>query len=101
MKTLKDLFLDSLADGDKLALLKVSLPAMPPEPAKEIPCILAVGQREGPVGVLEIDEMAGSVKVNNSGTMMVLKLEEDGLRLPSPSLPPQPPPLPMRSALRR
>ena len=62
--------------GDKRALLKVYLPATPPEPAKELSCILTVGQREGPIEVLEIDEMAGSVRVNNSGTVMVLTLEE-------------------------
>jgi hypothetical protein len=87
--------------GDKLALLKVYLPAIPPEPAKEISCILTIGQREGPVEVLEIDEMAGSVKVSNSGTVTVLTLEK-GIPNPKyPSLPPEPPPLPTQAASRR
>ena len=87
--------------ADKLALLKVYLPAIPPEPAKEVSCILTVGQREGPIEVLEIDEVAGSVKVNNSGTVIVLTLEKGSSRPQNPSPPPEPPPLPMQSALRR
>lgn len=85
----------------KLALLKVYLPAIPPEPAKEFSCILTVGQREGPIEVLEIDEMAGSVKVNNSGTVMMLTLEKGSPRPQNPPLLPEPPPLPMQSASRR
>jgi hypothetical protein len=87
--------------GDKRALLKVYLPAIPPEPAKEVSCILTVGQREGPIEVLEIDEIAGSVKVKNSGTVMVLTLEKGSPRPENPSLPREPPPLPMPPALRR
>jgi hypothetical protein len=87
---------------NKRALLKVSLPAMPPEPAKEVSCILSVGQWEGPIKVLEIDEITGSVKVNNSGAaVMVLTLEKDNLGPPNRPPAPGPPPLPMQSALRR
>lgn len=50
--------------GGKHALLKVRLPATSPEPAKELSCILTVGQRKGPVEVLEINEDARSVTVN-------------------------------------
>lgn len=57
---------------EKRALLKVQFPARPPEPGKEVSCILSVGQREGPIEVLAIDEGAGSVRVNNSGTEMLL-----------------------------
>ena len=64
---------------DKRALLKVSLPAMPPEPAKEVSCILTVGQREGPIEVLEVDEFAGRVTVRNSGKVMLLTLENENL----------------------
>ena len=78
--------------GDKRALLKVYLPANPPEPAKEVSCILTVGQREGPIEVLEIDEVAGSVKVNNSGTVMVLTFEKES---PRPQAAPPLPPLGM------
>ena len=87
--------------GDKRALLKVYLPALLPEPAKEFSCILTVGQREGPIEVLEIDEVSGRVKVNNSGTVMVLTLEKSSPRPQTPSPPPEPPALPMQSASRR
>lgn len=85
--------------GDKRVLLKVRLPARPPEPAKEASCILTVGQREGPIEVLEIDETAGSVKVNNSGTVMVLTLGKDGPRQSTVPLAPGPPPPPVQSAM--
>jgi hypothetical protein len=65
---------------EKRALLKVEFPAQPPEPAKEVSCILALGQREGPVEVLVIDETAGSVRVNNSGAEMLLSFTRDGSR---------------------
>jgi hypothetical protein len=78
--------------GDKRVLLKVHFPARPTEPAKEASCILTVGQREGAIEVLEIDETAGSVKVNNSGTVMVLTLAKDGPRQSTGPLAPSPPP---------
>lgn len=82
---------------EKCALLRVSLPARPPESAREISCILAVGQREGLVEVLAIDEITGSITINNSGTVMVLTLAKDGPR-PQPMPPPLgPPPLPFPS----
>ena len=56
------------------ALLKVSLPAKPPEPAKEHSCILTVGEREGPVEVMAINAGARTATVNNSGTVMMLEL---------------------------
>jgi hypothetical protein len=65
---------------DKRALLKVEFPAQPPEPAKEVSCILSLGQREGPIEVLAIDETAGTVRVNNSGTEMLLSFASDGPR---------------------
>jgi hypothetical protein len=86
--------------GGKWALLKVYLPARPPEPAREFSCILAVGQRSGVVQVLEVDELAGSVKVSNSGKEMLLTLETDRAGPQNPVLPPEPPPLPMRSVSR-
>jgi hypothetical protein len=80
--------------GDKRVLLKIRFPAQPPEPAREVACILAVGQREGPVEVLDIDESAGSVRIRNSGTEKVLTLASDGPRLPSTRPPGELPPLP-------
>jgi hypothetical protein len=87
--------------GDKRVLLRVKFPARPPEPAREVSCILAVGQREGPIEVLEIDESTGSVKINTSGTVMVLTLAQDGPRLQTASLPERPPPLPIELVPQR
>jgi hypothetical protein len=70
----------------KRALMKVAPPnARQVEPGKELSLILTEGQREGQVEVLQIDEKAGSVKVNNSGTVMVLTFEKDGAKLPPAS----------------
>jgi len=83
---------------DKRALLKVQFPGQPPESAKEVSCILALGQREGPIEVLAIDETTGSVRINNSGTEMVLSFARDGPRqqdtLPPSVAPPPPRPAP-------
>ncbi len=83
--------------GGKLALLKIYLPARPPETASEFSCILALGQRRGVIQVLEVDELAGSVKVDNSGTEMLLTLETDRAGPQNPALPPRLP-LPIRAA---
>jgi hypothetical protein len=83
--------------GGKSALLNVHLPADPPEPARLLACILKVGQREGPITVLEIDEVAGSVKVDNAGTVMLVVF---GRPRSQPS-PPELPPLPVRMTSRR
>jgi hypothetical protein len=80
--------------GDRRALLKVYLPTIPPEPAKEVSYILAVGQRDGPIEVLDIDEVAGTVKVNNSGTVMVLTFEKESPRPQTRALPMDLPPMP-------
>ena len=79
--------------GDKRALLKaLPLGTRPGQAAKEESLILAEGQREGNVEVLNIDENAGSVRVNNSGTLMTLTFEKDGAKLPSPPASPTNPP---------
>ena len=83
--------------GGKRALLDVHLPANPPEPAKEVASILTVGQREGKIRVLEIDEVAGCVKVDNDGTVMTLVLALS----PTPRSPPDLPPLPVQTMSRR
>ena len=76
--------------GLKQALLRVCMPARPPEPAKEVSCILTVGQREGPIEVLAIDEATGSIEVNNSGTIIVLSLDRDSPRQQASLMPPGP-----------
>ena len=74
--------------GNKRALMKVMPRGQKPgETNKEESLILTEGQRDGEVEVLQIDERAGSVKVNNSGTVMTLTFEKDGARLPSTPAP--------------
>ena len=82
--------------GDKRALLKaLSLATHPGQAAKEESMILAEGQRQGSLEVLNIDENAGSVRVNNSGTIMTLTFEKDGAKLPeTPVRATNPPALP-------
>jgi hypothetical protein len=83
--------------GAKRALLKVPPgPPKPGEPAKtEQGFILSVGERQGEIEVLEIDEKAGSVKVNYAGTVTNLTFDKDGVKtasapgaVPPPGMPP-------------
>jgi hypothetical protein len=60
------------------ALMKISMPPRPPDPAKDIPLILSEGQRDSEVEVLSIDTVASIVKVNNSGTVMTLDFTNNG-----------------------
>ena len=78
--------------GYKLASLRLQLPTTPPEPGKELCCMLAEGQREGEVEILAIDEKAGSVKVSNYGTEVVLTFDT-GNSSPPATAPPSRPPL--------
>jgi len=61
--------------GQKRALVNKRCPAKPPEPAKELSYLLAEGQRHGPLTVLDIDAQTGRVKVDVSGTVLVLSLD--------------------------
>jgi len=72
--------------GNKRALMKVLEPPKPPQPAKEESYILTEGQRDGEIEVLAIDEQAGSVKVNNHGTVQELTFDKDGAKLPGSPL---------------
>jgi hypothetical protein len=67
--------------GNKRALLKMTPPAKPGEPAKEQSFTLGEGQREGDIEVLAIDEKAGTVKVNNYGTIATLDFENNGVKV--------------------
>src|SRR5438105_3563568 len=69
--------------GKKQALMNVAMPAKPPEPAKQQSFIIASGQRDGDLEVLDIDVKLGSVKINNFGTEMLLTMEKDGAKLPA------------------
>jgi len=75
----------------KLVLLKKTpVASKPGETAKESFLTLSEGERAEDVEILEVDEAAGSVKLNNCGTLMTLTFAQDGARLPNP--PPLPPP---------
>lgn len=65
--------------GNKRALLKVQFPAWLREPARDKSYILAEGQGDGPIKVLEVDEKLGRVKMDNSGTVMEVTFEKSGL----------------------
>jgi len=66
--------------GRKLALMKTPPWAKPGEQAKpEEFFILAVGERQAEIEVLEIDEVAGTVKVNNAGTVETVSFEKNGV----------------------
>ncbi len=78
--------------GNKRVLMKTAAPpGKPGEPPKtEQSYILTEGQREGDIEVIEIDDKAGSVKVNNAGTIQTLTFEKDGAKLPSTPTPAAP-----------
>jgi hypothetical protein len=87
----------------KRALLKVQFPAKPPTAAKEQYCILAEGQREGPIEVLEIDTHTSNVKINNSGTVMTITFPKQVTGTPTPAAPrarPYLPRFPMQAVAR-
>jgi hypothetical protein len=81
--------------GSKRALIKVQMPARPPDPAKEVPLILSEGQRDGDIEILEINDKPGNefVKVNDFGTITNLNFENNGIKTagtPAPGGPPGP-----------
>jgi hypothetical protein len=79
--------------GNKRVLMKTPPPPSKPgqgQPQTEQSYILTEGQREGEIEVLEIDERAGSVKVNNAGSIQTLTFEKDGAKLPSTPAPAMP-----------
>jgi hypothetical protein len=77
--------------GAKKALMKTTPPAKPGEPAKEQSYILAVGQREDDLEVLDINEKAGSVKVKYGGVEVPLTFDNNGVKFaagPPPAVAP-------------
>jgi len=70
--------------GNKRALLSTAaLPNKPPESL-----MLTEGQRDGEIEVLEIDEVAGTVKVKNHGIEQTLDFKTDGVKLQTAAAPP-------------
>jgi hypothetical protein len=82
----------STKQSNKRALLKVMLPAKPPAKPEEESLILSVGEREGEIEVLEINDKAGIVKVNDFGTITNLSFENNGVKLAGTTTPWQPVP---------
>lgn len=76
----------------KRALLKSPAPpGKPGEPAKpELSYILAPGQREGDIEVLDIDEVGGNVKLRNAGVEVTLNIDKDGPKLAPSAAPGMP-----------
>jgi hypothetical protein len=66
--------------GNKLALFKVQFPGEGGKPGKEDSLMLAEGQRDSGIEVLQIDEKAKRVRVNNSGRMMPVEFDKDSLK---------------------
>jgi hypothetical protein len=76
--------------GNKRALMKIMMPGRPGVKAEEQSFILAEGQRDGEIEVLEIDDKAGTVKVNNFGTITNLNFKNNGVVIantPAPGMP--------------
>src|SRR5262245_12568151 len=81
--------------GNKKALMKVAVPAKPPEPAKDESFILSEDEGRGDIRVIAIDEKAGTVQVNNHGAVQTLDFKNDGAKqiavAPPPALTVPPP----------
>ena len=65
--------------GGKRALFKLLLPAQPGQPAKEDYLTLAEGQRKGNIEVLQINEKARTVEVDDFGTVMTVTFDKPQL----------------------
>jgi hypothetical protein len=64
--------------GSKLAFLKVQAPPRPGEQQQpDQSLMLTEGQREGGIEILEINEKAGTIRVNNFGTEMTIGFDKD------------------------
>ena len=79
--------------GKKQALITVPVPPKPGEPAKPPQSfILAIGEREAGIEVLDIDEKTagGTVKFNNNGVIESKNMEKDAPKLTASAAPPGP-----------
>jgi hypothetical protein len=77
--------------GKKMAFVKVQSPQKSgQQPQPEQSFILAEGQREGDIEVLEINENAGSVRVKNSGKEMTIAFDKDAGKGAASTPPPNP-----------
>src|SRR5581483_7341654 len=69
--------------GLKRAVLQVAPTGRPGEATRDEAFILAEGQREGDLEVLEINEAAGTVKVRTAGTLLTLDFVNNGTKPPT------------------
>ena len=98
--TIKLLGISTILDRRQV-MLKVTTAAHPPEPAKDKSYLMSEGQGEDDVEVLEINAIAGTVKIKNHDMTLSLDMKVDaekpavGTALPGPAMPnPQVPKLP-------
>jgi hypothetical protein len=63
--------------GRKQVLLKVKQPAAPGQPASDESLMLAEGQRDGDVDVIEINVLQGTVLLKNGGSLLSLNMKEN------------------------
>jgi len=75
--------------GRKQVMMKIKVPARPPEPAKDQSFVFTEGWREGEVEVKEIDPVEGTVKIDNGGTLLTLNMKDHSER-PTPGAAPAP-----------
>ena len=76
--------------GRKFAAITVAVHTKPGAKAAEQAMTLMIGQRQGEIEVLDIDEKAGIVKVNYSSTVINLTWGNNGLKIRSAPTPIQP-----------
>jgi hypothetical protein len=67
--------------GSKLVFLKVQFPPKPGEQQGEQSFMLTAGQREGGIEILEINENAKTIRVNNFGTEMTIGFDKDAAKV--------------------
>jgi len=87
--------------GRNQVLFKVSMPARPPQPAGDVSKMLAEGEREDEITVLEINMAERTVKFDNHGTVETKNMKDHAAKpgggsavvaggVPQPGLVPQP-----------
>ena len=78
----------------KRALLKVEYPAQPNKPARKESLILAEGQRDEGIEVLQVDEKTSRVRLNNCGDIVEITFDKhpvaNSIVNPQPSVRPPP-----------
>src|SRR5882762_2793979 len=80
--------------GSKLVFLKVQFPPKAGEqPQAEQSFMLTEGQREGGIEILEINERAGTVRVNNFGSEMTIGFDKEADKIAKSPPGTQPPSL--------